>query len=56
MQRESEGGGILTVTPGAATLTYRNVTPHHAGMYECRVDFYQSPAHTNLVNLSVVGK
>ncbi|XP_063590263.1 hemicentin-2-like [Penaeus indicus] len=53
-EQHQEGGGVLTVTLGSATLTYQNVTPQHAGMYECRVDFYQSPAHTNLVNFSVV--
>ncbi|KAK8391237.1 hypothetical protein O3P69_017125 [Scylla paramamosain] len=48
------GEGALRVGRGSATLTYYNVTPQHAGLYECRVDFYTSPAHTNYVNLTVV--
>ncbi|XP_050695529.1 hemicentin-1-like isoform X2 [Eriocheir sinensis] len=49
-----KGEGALRVGRGSATLTYLNVTPQHAGLYECRVDFYTSPAHTNYVNLTVV--
>ncbi|XP_045127549.1 uncharacterized protein LOC123514035 isoform X2 [Portunus trituberculatus] len=48
------GEGALRVGRGSATLTYYNVTPEHAGLYECRVDFYTSPANTNYVNLTVV--
>ena len=50
------GEGALRVGRNSATLTYYNVTPQHAGLYECRVDFYTSPAHTNYVNLTVVGE
>lgn len=50
------GEGSLRVGRGSAILTYLNVTPQHAGLYECRVDFYTSPAHTTYVNLTVVGE
>lgn len=51
-----QNGGTLTVSRGAATLTLHNLTLTHGGVYECRVDFFKSPTHTNFVNLTVVGK
>ncbi|XP_071512239.1 B-cell receptor CD22-like [Panulirus ornatus] len=52
--RTQKGEGRLTVGGGVATLTYHSVTPQHAGLYECRVDFYDSPAQSNFVNLTVI--
>ncbi|XP_042237410.1 uncharacterized protein LOC121876399 [Homarus americanus] len=49
-----QGEGVLSVSRGAATLTYHNITSKHAGIYECRVDFYKSPAHSKFVNLTVI--
>lgn len=51
-----QNGGTLTVSRGAATLTLHNLTLTQGGVYECRVDFFKSPTHTNFVNLTVVGK
>ncbi|KAK8375180.1 hypothetical protein O3P69_014966 [Scylla paramamosain] len=50
----NQNGGTLTVSRGAATLTLHNLTLAHGGVYECRVDFFKSPTHTNFVNLTVV--
>ncbi|XP_042206309.1 hemicentin-2-like [Homarus americanus] len=50
----TQAGGDLVVGVSTATLTYHNLTTRHSGVYECRVDFYRSPAHTSLVNLTVV--
>ncbi|XP_071530298.1 uncharacterized protein [Panulirus ornatus] len=50
--RQNEG--TLTVSRGAATLTLHNLTLSQAGVYECRVDFFKSPTHTNCVNLTIV--
>ncbi|XP_050706563.1 basal cell adhesion molecule-like, partial [Eriocheir sinensis] len=47
-------GGVLTVTREAATLTFESLTLAHAGLYECRVEFFRSPTHTSLVNLTLV--
>ncbi|XP_018018604.1 hemicentin-2 [Hyalella azteca] len=44
----------LTPSHHSATLTLRHTTPLSAGLYECRVDFYRSPSHTNFVNLTVI--
>ncbi|XP_050734369.1 neural cell adhesion molecule 2-like isoform X2 [Eriocheir sinensis] len=49
-----QNGGTLTVSRGAATLTLHNLTLTQGGVYECRVDFFKSPTHTNFVNLTVV--
>ncbi|XP_068241081.1 uncharacterized protein [Palaemon carinicauda] len=45
---------ILTVGRTAATLTINTVGTESAGMYECRVEFFKSPTHTNSVNLTVI--
>ncbi|XP_071529959.1 uncharacterized protein [Panulirus ornatus] len=50
----SQAGGELRLGPGAAPLVYHNLTLQHAGLYECRVDFFRSRAYTSLVNLTVV--
>ncbi|XP_045127165.1 hemicentin-1-like [Portunus trituberculatus] len=50
----NQNGGTLTVSRGAATLTLHNLSLAHGGVYECRVDFFKSPTHTNFVNLTVV--
>ncbi|XP_069181004.1 neural cell adhesion molecule 2 [Procambarus clarkii] len=46
--------GTLTVSRGAATLTLHNLTVSQAAVYECRVDFFKSPTHTNFVNLTII--
>ncbi|XP_053645077.1 uncharacterized protein [Cherax quadricarinatus] len=47
-------GVELRLGDGWASLAYQNLSAKHAGVYECRVDFYTSPAYTSLVNLTVV--
>ncbi|KAF2352994.1 CD80-like immunoglobulin C2-set [Trinorchestia longiramus] len=47
-------GPHLTVSRVSASLTQPVLTPAHTGLYECRVDFFRSPTHVNLVNLTVI--
>ncbi|XP_069181042.1 kin of IRRE-like protein 2 isoform X2 [Procambarus clarkii] len=49
-----QAGEALTVSRDAATLTIRSVGVEAAGLYECRVDFFKSPTHTSLVNLTII--
>ncbi|KAK8391235.1 hypothetical protein O3P69_017123 [Scylla paramamosain] len=44
----------LKMTREAATLTFTRLALQHAGLYECRVEFFRSPTHTSLVNLTLV--
>ena len=46
----------LKMTRETATLTFTHLALQHAGLYECRVEFFRSPTHTSLVNLTLVGK
>ncbi|KAK8735154.1 hypothetical protein OTU49_005525, partial [Cherax quadricarinatus] len=45
---------LMSTSRGTATLTLARITLLHAGIYECRVEFFRSPTHTSLVNLTVV--
>nr|XP_053643302.1 nephrin-like [Cherax quadricarinatus] len=47
-------GGEVRVSRDAATLTIKSVGVEAAGVYECRVDFFKSPTHTSLVNLTII--
>ncbi|XP_063866990.1 hemicentin-1-like [Scylla paramamosain] len=49
-----EAVGALTLSGGAATLTLTSVGEDSGGLYECRVDFFKSPTHTSLVNLTII--
>ncbi|XP_045127235.1 hemicentin-1-like isoform X2 [Portunus trituberculatus] len=44
----------LKMTRETATLTFTHLALQHAGLYECRVEFFRSPTHTSLVNLTLV--
>ena len=48
--------GHLSIVPGTASLRLSHVTTSDAGVYECRVDFYESPSQISLVNMSVIGE
>lgn len=51
-----ENVGSLSVSRKEATLTMQNMTMESGGIYECRVDFFKSPTHTSLVNLTIIGE
>ena len=46
----------LMLSQHSATLSLRHTSVDRAGLYECRVDFFRSPSHTNFVNFTVIGK
>ncbi|KAK8391531.1 hypothetical protein O3P69_017230 [Scylla paramamosain] len=50
----SQPDGSLQVERSSSTLIYRRLTPRHAGLYECHIDFFNSPVHSSRVQLVVV--
>ncbi|CAL4173722.1 unnamed protein product, partial [Meganyctiphanes norvegica] len=44
----------LMLTPGKASLYIHHVLSSHQGRYECRVEYFRSPAHSTYLHMAVI--